>query len=263
MIRENHNGIVRYQFESFDPALLDHAIYTRLGGVSEGPYSSLNLGGTCGDKPEHVRQNHQILFQDFHRPYASRFDVWQVHGTIIHFTDQPRPDAQKHQPGDGIFTRNPRVTLMMRFADCVPIMFHDPVQKAVGIVHAGWQGTLQKIGAVAVEELRRVYGSRPKDLRVGIGPSICGKCYQIGEDVRQKFLSLWGMDAENFISATNMGYYLDLWAANEAVLRESGVEKIEQSCLCTAENLNEWYSYRKEKGHTGRFAAVIALKNGE
>ncbi len=76
----------------------------------------------------------------------------------------------------------------MRFADCVPILYHDPVQKAVGIVHAGWQGTLLEIGKVAVNELVREYGSDPKDLVVGIGPSICGNCYQIGEDVRQIFL---------------------------------------------------------------------------
>lgn len=262
MIRQEKNGIVSYQFESFDPDLVDHALYTRIGGVSEGPYRSFNLGGTCGDNPAHVRENHRKLFEHFGRDYATRFDVWQVHGDTIHFTDVPRPDTQKHQPGDGIFTKNPEVTLVMRFADCVPLVFHDPVQKAVGIVHAGWQGTLLEIGKVAVDELVREYGSDPKDLIVGIGPSICGNCYQIGEDVRQMFLKKWGQKAEDFINTTENGYYLNLWPANEWVLREAGVSKIEQSRICTAENLHEWYSYRKEKGLTGRFAVAIALKFG-
>lgn len=262
MIRQERDGIVSYQFESFDPTLVDHAFFTRIGGVSEGSYSSFNLGGTCGDRPEHVRENHVRLFENFGRPYASRFDVWQVHGDTIHFTDQPRPDSQKHQPGDGIFTQNPEVTLVMRFADCVPILFHDPVQKAVGIVHAGWQGTLLEVGAVAIRELGEAYGTRPEDLIVGIGPSICRNCYQIGEDVRQKFLTKWGQKALDFIAATENGYYLDLWAANEWILRSAGVVNLAESRICTAENLQEWYSYRKEKGLTGRFAVAIALKNG-
>ena len=262
MIRQEKHGIVSYQFESFDPDLVDHALYTRIGGVSEGPYRSFNLGGTCGDDPAHVRENHRKLFEHFGRDYATRFDVWQVHGDTIHFTDTPRPDSQKHQPGDGIFTKNPDVTLVMRFADCVPLVFHDPVQKAVGIVHAGWQGTLLEIGKVAVDELVREYGSDPKDLIVGIGPSICGNCYQIGEDVRQMFLKKWGQKAEDFINTTENGYYLHLWAANAWVLSEACVSKIEQSRICTAENLHEWYSYRKEKGLTGRFAVAIALKSG-
>lgn len=262
LIRQEKDGIVSYQFESFDPRLVSHSLYTRIGGVSVGPYQSLNLGGTCGDDPNHVRENHQILFNNFGRPFESRFDVWQVHGDTIHFTDQPRPETQKHQPGDGIFTQNPEVTLVMRFADCVPILFHDPVLKIVGIVHAGWQGTLIEVAGVAVRALTSKYDSKPEDLIVGIGPSICGNCYQIGEDLRHKFLARWGDKAKDFVTSSEDGQHLDLWAANEWILRSAGVEKIEQSHICTAENLQEWYSYRKEKGLTGRFAVAIALNTG-
>ena len=148
----------------------------------------------------------------------------------------------------------------MRFADCVPLVFHDPVQKVVGIVHAGWQGTLLRIGAEAVSAIKQRYESTASDLRVGLGPSICGKCYQVGEEVRQKFLKAWGAEADQFFLKQEQGLYLDLWGANEWALRQAGVEHIENSGLCTAENLDEWYSYRKEKGVTGRFAVVIALK---
>lgn len=253
-------GLVYYKFDGFDDDALDHAIFSRRGGSSKGPYASLNLGGTNGDNPADVLANHEKLFKVFGRPYSSRFDVWQVHGKTILFSDAPRPPEKKHQPADGIFTNKPEVTLIMRFADCVPLLFHDPVQKVVGIVHAGWQGTLLRIGAEAVRAIKQRYGSSASDLRVGLGPSICGKCYQVGEEVRQKFLNSWGSDAEQFFSQQETGLYLDLWGANEWVLRQAGVAQVENSGMCTAEHLDAWYSYRKEKGVTGRFAVVVALK---
>ena len=254
------DGLIYYKFDSLDDQALDHAIFSRHGGSSKGFYSSLNLGGTNGDNPSAVLANHHKLFNVFGRPYSSRFDVWQVHGKTILFSEAPRPPEKKHPPADGIFTDKPEVTLIMRFADCVPLVFHDPVQKVVGIVHAGWQGTLLKIGAEAVGEIHAHYGSVASNLRVGLGPSICGKCYQVGEDVRKQFLKAWGTDAEQFFSKTENGLYLDLWAANEWTLRQAGVNQIENSGFCTAEHLEEWYSYRKERGATGRFAVVIALK---
>jgi hypothetical protein len=254
------DGLVYYKFDSFDDDALDHAIFTRKGGSSKGPYASLNLGGTNGDDPNAVLANHEKLFRVFGRPYSSRFDVWQVHGKTILFSEAPRPPEKKHPPADGIFTDKPEVTLIMRFADCVPLVFHDPIRKVVGIVHAGWQGTLLGIGAEAVSAIHQRYGSLASDLRVGLGPSICGKCYQVGEEVRKQFLKAWGNDADQFFTKTVSSLYLDLWRANEHVLRQAGVEHIENSGFCTAENPDEWYSYRKEKGITGRFAVVIALK---
>lgn len=254
------DGLTYYKFDSFDDAALDHAIFSRIGGNSQGPYTSMNLGGTNGDNPKAVVANHEKLFKVFGRPYSSRFDVWQVHGKTILFSDAPRPPEKKHPPADGIFTDKPEVTLIMRFADCVPLVFHDPTRKVVGIVHAGWQGTLLRIGAEAVSAIARQYGSAASDLRVGMGPSICGECYQVGEDVHKQFLKAWGRDAEQFFLNKDDRLYLDLWGANEWVLREAGVGRVENSGFCTAEKLDEWYSYRKEKGVTGRFAVVIALK---
>jgi YfiH family protein len=254
------DGLIYYKFDTFDDEAVDHAIFSRQGGSSQGPYTSLNLGGTNGDDPSAVLANHEKLFEVFGRPYSSRFDVWQVHGKTILFSDAPRPPERKHPPADGIFTDKPEVTLIMRFADCVPLVFHDPVQKVVGIVHGGWQGTLLRIGSEAVSEIQNRYGSSASDLHVGLGPSICGNCYQVGEDVRKQFLQAWGIEAEQFFAKTESGLYLDLWGANEWVLRQAGVEHIENSGFCTAEHLDEWYSYRKERGLTGRFAVVIALK---
>lgn len=253
-------GLRYFQFESFQTDQVDHAIFTRQGGVSVGHYTSLNLGGTCGDDPIAVRRNHDLVFDLLERPFESRLDVWQVHGKQIVISESPRPIQQKHQPADGIFTANPEVVLMMRFADCVPLVFHDPVQRVVGIVHAGWQGTLLQIGKEAVLRVAEHYGSNPSNLMVGIGPSICGKCYEVGQEVLKQFIKLWGEEAHNFFTPNGERYLLDLWGANEWVLREAGVSHIERSNLCTAEHLEDWYSYRKEKGFTGRFGVVIALR---
>jgi len=174
--------------------------------------------------------------------------------------DQPRPRNQKHQPADGIFTDNPEVTLLMRFADCVPLVYYDPTKCVVGLVHAGWQGTLQQVAAEGVRLMQEKYDSNPKDLIVGIGPSICGQCYQVREDVYQQYLHAFGPDAEAFFNRHENGLYLDLWAANTYTLKQAGVRQIENANLCTAEHVDEWYSYRKEKGVTGRFGVVIALK---
>lgn len=256
------NGTRAYLFESFDTNTVKHGIYTRLGGVSEGIWKSLNLAGTVGDDKEAIARNHEILFGAFGRSLTTRFDVWQVHGTQIHFTEAPRPPAQKHMPGDAIFTNNPDVTLMMRFADCVPLLFHDPVQKVIGIVHAGWLGTALQISRIAVEALAERYNSKPQDLVVGIGPAICGDCYEVGEDVVKRFEKYWNQDCQPFFRSKNKSLYLDMLGANEYLLKKAGVTKIEQSGICTAENLDEWYSYRKEKGLTGRFGVLMALKDG-
>lgn len=254
------NGTRAYQFDGFNPALVDHAIYTRLGGVSKDFCESLNLAGTVGDNPEDVRQNHEIMFGAFGRPLSSRFDVWQVHGTQIHFAEEPRPVDQKHKPGDAIFTNKLGVTLTMRFADCIPLLFHDPVKGVIGIVHAGWLGTVLRISAVAVEAIGKHYGSKPEDLIVGIGPSICGDCYEVGKDVISRFKKYWKTDYEAFFKKKDNAWYLDIPAANAFTLRQAGVTHIEHSNMCTAENLDEWYSYRKEKGKTGRFGVLFALK---
>ena len=260
MIRHDAGPFRYYRFESFPSGQLDHAVFTRLGGASQGAYSALNLGGTVGDRSEAVVQNHQLLFDVFGRPYESRFDVWQVHGTTMIYSDKPRPRDQKHQPADGIFTDNPDVTLIMRFADCVPLVFYDPEKHVVGLVHAGWQGTVQRIAEIAVDYMRARFGTEPASLLAGIGPSICGSCYQAGVEVLERFKKSFGKEGMGFFEERDGSLYLDLWRANAYCLRAAGVKQIEQSGMCTAEHLDEWYSYRKEKGITGRFAVVIGLR---
>ena len=257
-------GLVYYKFDSFDDLALDHAIFSRIGGNSQGPYSSMNLGGTNGDNPKAVVANHEKLFQVFGRPYSSRFDVWQVHGKTILFSDAPRPPEKKHPPADGIFTDKPEVTLIMRFADCVPIFLVDPKRRVYGLAHAGWQGTVKRTAASLVDRFVCEYGSHPAELVACIGPSIGPDHYEIGPDVIKQVQATFGGSADNLLLTSNgdspgSKVEFDLWQANCLVLEQAGVKQVEVAGICTACNVDDWYSHRAEAGRTGRFGALIGL----
>jgi polyphenol oxidase len=157
-------------------------------------------------------------------------------------------------------TDSPSLTLMMRFADCIPILLYDPVRHAAGIAHAGWKGTLAGVAASAVDALREHFGSHPEDLLAGIGPSIGPDHYPVGEDLARAFPSSFGPAAEAWLERCDDGIHLDLWAANEFVLRRSGVEKIETAGICTACHTDDWFSHRAEHGRTGRFGVMVWLE---
>jgi YfiH family protein len=254
------NGLRYFQFDIFNDRDIFHAVLTRHGGASVGPFASLNTGGTVGDDPQAVLRNHEKIYQTLGYDYYSRFDVWQVHGTEILCADGPRSPETPHPKADGILTDREDVTLFMRFADCVPVLLMDPVRRVIGIIHAGWQGTAKQIARVAVEKMQTCYSSRPGDLLAGIGPSICRECYEVGPEVVQSFKRTFGDRAETYFSPGENGHaYLDLWSANRDTLRMAGVEQIEVSGLCTAHNLDDWYSHRAEHGWTGRFGVLMTL----
>jgi hypothetical protein len=253
-------GLRYYQFDLFKDQPIFHAVLTRRGGYSRGPFASLNTGGTVGDEPDAVRKNHELIYDVLGYPFDSRFDVWQVHGTDVICADAPREPNTLHTKADGILTDKPEVTLFMRFADCVPILLYDPVQRVIGIAHAGWQGTAKQIARVTVARMAACYGSKPADILAGIGPSICQACYAVGPEVREAFSASFG-EAQSgaFFEQRAGAFYLDLWAANRATLQAEGVSQIETAGLCTAEHLEDWYSHRAEKGMTGRFAVLMAI----
>lgn len=253
-------GLKYYQFSIFTGFPMFHAVLTRQGGYSRKPFESLNTGGTVGDDADAVQKNHQKIYDVLGFDYFSRFDVWQVHGTKVLCTDQPRPRGMPHKKADGVLTNRAQVTLFMRFADCVPILLFDPVKKAIGIVHAGWQGTANKIAKTAVEKMRMCYGSIPENILSGIGPSICRDCYEVGEKVFSAFEDQFGEETKKFFRSINRNYHLDLWQANQAVLMDAGVTQIEVCGICTACHMEDWYSHRGENGKTGRFGVLMALE---
>jgi YfiH family protein len=213
-----------------------------------------------GDEVTRVRENRSRSFDALKRPLASLFDVWQVHSADVVYADAPRDLSLELQQADIILTDKPEVTLYMRFADCVPLLFHDPVKRVVGIAHAGWQGTAKDVAGATVRAMGSRYGSKPNDVYAAIGPSIGQDHYEVGGDVIAKFRDSFGDDVDQLVSVHGEKTYLDLWRANELQLQKAGVEKIEVARICTACHLNDWFSHRAEKGKTGRFGSLIALQ---
>lgn len=248
-----------YYFDSFLSSRVTHGVFMRYGGVSPAPWNTLNVGGNNGDARENVIENRSRLFRAAGREVASLYDVWQVHSTDVIYTDQPRPLNGVQLRADAIITDHPEITLFMRFGDCVPILLFDPVRNAVGLAHAGWIGTADKMGVKVVKSMVEKFGSDPEDILAGIGPSIGPDHYEVGEDVICRFKESFGADAGAFFSKSKDGIHLDLWEANRYCLELAGVTHIEVAGICTACNATDWFSHRKEKGKTGRFGAVIGL----
>jgi len=253
------NGLRYYSFDIFSSAI-KQAVFTRRGGVSPVPWHSLNLGGSVGDDPAHVTENRIKVFQSMECEPASIHDVWLIHGTDIVYADEPRPLKETPVKADILFTDNPKVSLYMRFGDCVPILFHDPVKKIIGIAHAGWMGTVRGVAKAAVEGMQSHYGSKAENIIAGIGPSIGVDHYEVGTDVISQFQEKYNQDADQFLQERSGSTFLDLWTANVIQLKNAGVEQIQVSGLCTACHLDDWFSHRVEKGKTGRFGALIALQ---
>ena len=253
-------GIRYLQFESLSRPEIVHAIFTRQGGVSPAPWRSLNVGGTVGDRQERVAENRRRAIKALDLDPGSLYDVWQVHGKRVVNTDAPRPAHVPHERADAILTDKPGIALFMRFADCVPILLYDPIRKVIGLVHAGWKGTLLGTVSEAVDAMQNRYASKPGHILAAIGPSIGAHHYQVGPEVVTQVKNRFGDHHHSLLISQNGRVNLDLWAANHLLLEESGVRKIELAGICTACSLEHWYSHRAESGRTGRFGALIALK---
>lgn len=257
MQRIEYNGLHYFQFDSLH---VKHAIFTRHGGNSPAPWGTLNVGGTVGDDLARVRENRNLSFQALDCTPESMFDVWQVHSADVVCANAPRRADEAYRQADIILTDKPTVTLFMRFADCVPLLVHDPVKGVVGIAHAGWMGTLRDVASTTVNALQKNYGSNPADLLAGIGPSIGPDHYEIGADVILQVMQRFGDDSEKLLKSHSGKIHFDLWKANQMLLEQAGVHQIEVAEICTACNTQDWFSHRAEKGRTGRFGALISLQ---
>ena len=253
------SGSIHY----FTNSILDgygvkHAYFMRHGGVSPKPWRSLNMG-LGQDIPERVSENRLRAFRSVNLDPASMFDVWQVHSKEVICIEAIRKADENYQKADGILTDNPAITLFMRFADCVPILLFDPRLKVIGILHAGWQGTLKKISSSAIKKMINVYHSEPSDIIAAIGPSIGPDHYEVGDDVAQEVKTVFGSQTKNILNNRDGKIFFDLWNANIILIKESGVTLTEVSGICTACNVDDWFSHRQERGRTGRFGAFISL----
>jgi YfiH family protein len=261
MIYREDNGVGYYRFASLaDQPWVKHFVFTRKGGFSSAPFAGLNVGHTVGDDDQAVDENHRLIFETADGSAARVVTARQVHGARVATVRPgvgPVCDAT-----DALITQEAGLLLMLRFADCVPVMLCDPVRKAVALIHSGRLGTLAGITGAAVDRMRQEYGSRPSDLLAGIGPSIGPCCYQVGPEVASAVRDQFP-DADGLLfRQTDGSVHLDLWEAIRRQLRSKGLQKIETARLCTVCRVDEFFSHRAEHGRTGRFAALIGVHRG-
>ena len=264
-----------------------HGFSTRIGGVSKAyGKADLNLGYTQDDKRTNVDKNRAIFLKSLKCAKASLVTLRQVHSDVISRVDGPHDEPLF---GDGLITATPGLPLAIQTADCLPIILVDRKRRAVGVFHAGWRGTVKRIAEKGVGAMRLHFGSRPSDLIAAIGPGIHECCYEVGEEVRGKFESQFGYAAELFRESANSDsvrekypmlfltarapghsygllpkkIFLDLVEANRRQLLAVGLgaKNIEASPLCTNCHPELLFSYRAEKGKTGRMMAVAGIRD--
>ncbi len=260
MIAREITGLRYFQFESLLSENLTQAVFSRQGGVSPDPWNSLNLGCNVGDDPARVSENKNKLLEAIGYSSHQLAQIHQVHSADVDVVNKPMGRNPELAQGDAMISNTTGLLMLMRFADCVPILFYDPVKYAAGIAHAGWKGTVNEVVIAVVDKLKKQFGTDPSDLITGIGPSIGPDHYEIGEDVIEEVKSTFPDNWDQVLITGTDSVKLDLWEANKISLRKAGVVHIETAEICTACDVENWYSHRAENGKTGRFAAVIGLK---
>ena len=241
-----------------------HCFTTRLGGVSRGSLSSLNIGIHRGDLWENVLKNYEILGNALGFDSKNLVLSHQTHTDIVLRVGKEQAGAGLFAPElpecDGLITNEPGIALAVFTADCTPILLHDPVTGAVGAVHAGWRGTAASIAAKAVEAMAREFGCRPENIRAAIGPNIGACCFQTDADVPDAMLEAFGEEAKAFITPKAEKYYVNLKEINALVLRRAGVRHIDISTECTVCQCHRFWSHRVTKGDRGSQGAIIVCK---
>lgn len=253
-----------------ETGLVKHCFTTRIGGVSEGMFSSMNLSFTRGDDPEAVRENFKRLSDALEVEYEKFVFTDQTH--TVNVRRVTAADAGKglvrerdYKDVDGLITADAGLVLSTFFADCVPLYFVDPVHPAIGMSHSGWRGTVCRMGKVTIEAMQKEFGSRPEDLICAIGPSICQDCYEVSEDVAEAFRAAFPGHEDEILKKSPKyadKYQLDLWRANEIVLLEAGVKKehLAVTDICTCGNPRLLFSHRASQGKRGNLGGFLCLK---
>lgn len=248
--------------------LMVHGFTTRVGGVSAGSYDSLNTAFHVGDDDGNVLINRDLACRalgiNFRHLVAGR----QVHGDEIRVVgerDKGRGALSEEDSlpyTDALVTGLRGVPLSSYYADCVPIFLLDPVRRVAALAHAGWKGTVLRIGQKVVARMAAVYGTDPADCLAGVGPSIGPCCYEVDEPVICRFRESH-LDCQEFAAAVSPGKWkLNLWEANRFILLEAGLKpaNIITAGICTACNNELFFSYRAQAGKAGRMASLIMLK---
>ncbi|WP_195986223.1 peptidoglycan editing factor PgeF [Clostridium sp. D33t1_170424_F3] len=269
MILHNHLGVSYLTFPGFSAfPFINHAFSTRVGGVSQAEFSSMNLSFGRGDTDENVLENYRLFCNAAGFDFNSLTASAQDHHTVVRRVTKEDRGVGIYKPKDrtsvdGLLTNEPGVTLVTYYADCVPLYFLDPVRRAVGLAHAGWRGTVAGMGKRMVEAMREEFGSDPRDLIAAVGPSIGPCCYEVDGPVADAFAAHPEWQPETLLKACGAGkYMLDLWEANRRILCGAGIlpEHITVAELCTRCHADWLYSHRASGGERGGLAAFLCLK---
>ncbi len=242
---------------------VSHAFTTRPGGVSSGPFSSLNLRLGHGDSVDNSRENYRIICEALSLDTSRLVISHQVHETTVRqvtlrdalsdYRDEPPYTA------DALITDEPGLGLCVFSADCGILLYHDPVSGAVGACHAGWRGCAAGITAKVIRELQRSFASRPEDVRVSIGPCIGQCCFETDDDVPDAMRAALGKAAEQYLEKRGAKTYVDLAGLNRLWLLGAGVlpEHIDTANRCTACESDLFWSHRRMGDLRGLQGALI------
>lgn len=278
-----------FTFDSLtDTGMVEHFFSTRKGGVSKAPFDTLNFSYARGDIKEAVDENFRRAAAFFRREPSDIVCSMQTHTT--HVRTVTAADKGKgvtrprdYEDVDGLITNEPGIILATFYADCVPLFIVDPVNRAIGLSHSGWRGTVGGMGRVTLDAMAREYGTRPADVRVVIAPSICQGCYEVSKDVALAFSDAFpedGARAEEYLRRYHQHvtdralreclllpgqedkYQLNLWYANFRVFRDAGVPdgNIEITDVCTCCNPALLFSHRASRGRRGNLGAFLMLR---
>lgn len=246
--------------------IVTHGFTTRMGGVSKGDCSTMNISTTRGDAPEAIEENRKRLARALGVKVEDFTYTHQTHTTNVAVVRE-EDRGKRFMETDGMVTNVPEICLVTFYADCVPLYFVDPVHKAIGLSHSGWRGTVGRMGQVTLEKMKEVYGTRPEDIYAAIGPSICQDCYEVSGDVIEEFQKSFSKSVwpQLFYKKENGKYQLNLWKANQLVLTEAGVteQKIAVTNLCTHCNPEILFSHRSTGVRRGNLSALLAIKREE
>ncbi len=291
--RDNANFLQFNNFQRFSNLI--HGVFTREGGYSQSPYKGLNTSGTLrgGDNLENVVRNRQLALQTLALDGYPCVTLWNVHGADVLLPDRHnnwRTDwanrsyyeqawtLQEIHKGDALITQQRGVAIALSFADCTPIALYDPVEQVIGIAHGGWRGTARGIAIATIDAMRENFGSHPRNIYAGIGPTIGPCCYEVSQTVQDLFLGVQYFDdmptQEQYRSRVSESAVfsvvqlpekeslrLDLWETNRRQLLMAGLlaEHIEVAEICTSDSVDKFFSHRAEHGKTGRFPMIMAL----
>lgn len=273
MRQQVEKGVEYLTFPQLDKiACIRHLFSTRIGGVSEGIYASMNLSFTRGDKDENVMANFERIAEVLGVEKGQFVLSHQTHTDHIHVVT--REDAGNgltkplpYENIDGLITREKGLVLSTFYADCVPIYLVDPIKEVIGLCHSGWKGTVQEIGAKTVRKMQEEFGCQPADIYGAIAPSICRECYEVSEDVIDEIKKTFCEETyghvweELFYRKENGKYQLNLWRACELTLQKAGLreDKIEVTDICTCCNPDYLFSHRASMGRRGNLGAFLML----